>query len=161
MSKSKKLFVSMVSMTNSHFFVGILQVYKVQHQNNAMCLVRSKVWNTFLMCFYFFKLWFYRHCPALSQPFTKRVLLDQHVQLMHGVKDVGGKTHNMEALPDKEKVLWNNFRRKSLLCFSWHLWANVHIMSFTEPQPQKEDRRWWRRSRAELQGHYLAATEEA
>ncbi|XP_061555186.1 zinc finger protein 532 isoform X1 [Phycodurus eques] len=24
------------------------------------------------------------HCPALSQPFTKRVLLDQHIQLMHG-----------------------------------------------------------------------------
>ncbi|KAL4004715.1 Rho GTPase-activating protein 22/24/25 [Sarotherodon galilaeus] len=45
------------------------------------------------------------HCPALSQPFTKRVLLDQHIQLMHGVKDVGGKTHNMEALPDKEKSL--------------------------------------------------------
>ncbi|XP_040914932.1 zinc finger protein 532 [Toxotes jaculatrix] len=45
------------------------------------------------------------HCPALSQPFTKRVLLDQHIQLMHGVKDPEGKTvssDNMEALPDKE-----------------------------------------------------------
>ncbi|XP_022618578.1 zinc finger protein 532 [Seriola dumerili] len=42
------------------------------------------------------------HCPALSQPFTKRVLLDQHIQLMHGVKDPEGKTVNSEALPDKE-----------------------------------------------------------
>uniref|UniRef100_A0A4W6C8L1 Zinc finger protein 532 n=1 Tax=Lates calcarifer TaxID=8187 RepID=A0A4W6C8L1_LATCA len=45
------------------------------------------------------------HCPALSQPFTKRVLLDQHIQLMHGVKDTEGKTVNsdhMEALPEKE-----------------------------------------------------------
>ncbi|XP_070706504.1 zinc finger protein 532 [Pempheris klunzingeri] len=45
------------------------------------------------------------HCPALSQPFTKRVLLDQHIQLMHGVKDPEGETvssDNMEALSDKE-----------------------------------------------------------
>ncbi|XP_026153431.1 zinc finger protein 532 isoform X2 [Mastacembelus armatus] len=45
------------------------------------------------------------HCPALSQPFTKRVLLDQHIQLMHGVKDPEGNTgnsDNTEALPDKQ-----------------------------------------------------------
>lgn len=48
------------------------------------------------------------HCPALSQPFTKRVLLDQHIQLMHGVKDPEGKTansDNMDVLPDKETTL--------------------------------------------------------
>ncbi|XP_069026519.1 zinc finger protein 532 [Embiotoca jacksoni] len=48
------------------------------------------------------------HCPALSQPFTKRVLLDQHIQLMHGVKDPGGKTANpnsVEASPDKKMSL--------------------------------------------------------
>lgn len=53
-------------------------------------------------------LYFDRHCPALSQPFTKRVLLDQHIQLMHGVKDREGKTANsanVEALPDKKTVL--------------------------------------------------------
>ncbi|XP_054468832.1 zinc finger protein 532 [Anoplopoma fimbria] len=47
------------------------------------------------------------HCPALSQSFTKRVLLDQHINLTHGVKDPDGKTVNsdhMEALPDKETV---------------------------------------------------------
>ncbi|KAG7241111.1 hypothetical protein INR49_025854 [Caranx melampygus] len=47
------------------------------------------------------------HCTAPSQPFTKRVLLDQHIQLMHGVKDPEGKTVNtdhMEALPDKEMI---------------------------------------------------------
>ncbi|XP_073334181.1 zinc finger protein 532 [Pagrus major] len=47
-------------------------------------------------------------CPALSQPFTKRVLLDQHIQLMHGAKDQEGKnvnSDNMEALPDKKTVL--------------------------------------------------------
>ncbi|XP_019738487.1 zinc finger protein 532 isoform X1 [Hippocampus comes] len=27
------------------------------------------------------------HCPTLSQPFTKRVLLDQHIQLMHGTTE--------------------------------------------------------------------------
>lgn len=50
---------------------------------------------------------FYRHCPALSQPFTKRVLLDQHIQLIHEVKDPGRKNANSnkkEASPDKEKV---------------------------------------------------------
>ncbi|XP_062290733.1 zinc finger protein 532 isoform X2 [Scomber scombrus] len=38
------------------------------------------------------------HCPALSQPFTKRVLLDQHIQLMHGVKDPEGKTANSDNM---------------------------------------------------------------
>ncbi|XP_040053784.2 zinc finger protein 532 [Gasterosteus aculeatus] len=45
------------------------------------------------------------HCPALSQLFTKRVLLDQHIHLMHGDKDPDGTTANSghtEALPDKE-----------------------------------------------------------
>ncbi|CAB1440590.1 unnamed protein product, partial [Pleuronectes platessa] len=45
------------------------------------------------------------HCPALSQPFTKRVLLDQHIQMMHGIKEPEGKTvrsENVEELPDKE-----------------------------------------------------------
>ncbi|XP_060933437.1 zinc finger protein 532 [Limanda limanda] len=44
------------------------------------------------------------HCPALSQPFTKRVLLDQHIQMMHCVKEPEGKTvrsENVEELPDK------------------------------------------------------------
>ncbi|XP_074546628.1 zinc finger protein 532 [Halichoeres trimaculatus] len=48
------------------------------------------------------------HCPALSQPFTKRVLLDQHIQLMHEVKDPERKNANSnkkEASPDKEKTL--------------------------------------------------------
>lgn len=48
------------------------------------------------------------HCPAVSQPFTKRVLLDQHIQLMHGDKDPEGKTispSNVEALPDKQTAL--------------------------------------------------------
>ncbi|XP_032395739.1 zinc finger protein 532 isoform X2 [Etheostoma spectabile] len=48
------------------------------------------------------------HCPALSQPFTKRVLLDQHLHLMHKVKDPEGKavnSDNIEALPDKETTL--------------------------------------------------------
>ncbi|KAL7376382.1 hypothetical protein ABVT39_006833 [Epinephelus coioides] len=48
------------------------------------------------------------HCPALSQPFTKRVLLDQHIHLMHGVKDPEGKTvssDHTETSPDKETTL--------------------------------------------------------
>ncbi|XP_051269019.1 zinc finger protein 532 [Dicentrarchus labrax] len=48
------------------------------------------------------------HCPAHSQPFTKRVLLDQHIQLMHGVKDPEAKTvnsDNTDALPDKKTTL--------------------------------------------------------
>lgn len=52
-------------------------------------------------------LFFERHCPALSQPFTKRVLLDQHIQLMHGVKHPGGKSDNVEAASDKKTVLWH------------------------------------------------------
>uniref|UniRef100_A0A3Q4ACW8 C2H2-type domain-containing protein n=1 Tax=Mola mola TaxID=94237 RepID=A0A3Q4ACW8_MOLML len=48
------------------------------------------------------------HCPTLIQPFTKRVLLDQHIQLMHGVKDQEGKdinADNIEASSDKKTVL--------------------------------------------------------
>lgn len=55
-----------------------------------------------------FLLYFDSHCPALSQPFTKRVLLDQHIKLMHGVKDAEGKTvnpENVEASSEKETVL--------------------------------------------------------
>ncbi|KAM6902846.1 zinc finger protein 532 [Xenentodon cancila] len=42
------------------------------------------------------------HCPALSQPFTKRVLLDQHIEMMHGVRRPGGKTDNVNAAADKQ-----------------------------------------------------------
>lgn len=45
------------------------------------------------------------HCP--SQPFTRRVLLDQHIQLTH--KDREGKNvkcDQTEASPDKKMVLW-------------------------------------------------------
>lgn len=52
------------------------------------------------------------HCPALSQPFTKRVLLDQHIQLMHGDKAQEGKNvkcDRTEALPDIKKVFWPMF----------------------------------------------------
>ncbi|KAM4720222.1 zinc finger protein 532 isoform 1-T3 [Anableps anableps] len=42
------------------------------------------------------------HCPALSQPFTKRVLLDQHIQMIHGGKHPAGRTENAETAPDKQ-----------------------------------------------------------
>ncbi|XP_014896023.1 zinc finger protein 532 [Poecilia latipinna] len=42
------------------------------------------------------------HCPALSQPFTKRVLLDQHIQMIHGGKHPAGRTENVETPPDKQ-----------------------------------------------------------
>ncbi|XP_029024487.1 zinc finger protein 532 [Betta splendens] len=44
------------------------------------------------------------HCPPLSQPFTKRVLLDQHIELMHGVThpEVTGHGDQTEDEPDKE-----------------------------------------------------------
>uniref|UniRef100_A0A8C7YT98 Zinc finger protein 532 n=1 Tax=Oryzias sinensis TaxID=183150 RepID=A0A8C7YT98_9TELE len=42
------------------------------------------------------------HCPALSQPFTKRVLLDQHIQLMHAVKHQEENSNKAEAEPDKD-----------------------------------------------------------
>ncbi|XP_034564798.1 zinc finger protein 532 [Notolabrus celidotus] len=48
------------------------------------------------------------HCPALSQPFTKRVLLDQHIQLMHEVKGPErkkAKSDKKEASSDKGKTL--------------------------------------------------------
>lgn len=74
-------------------------------------------------------LYFNRNCPALSQPFTKRVLLDQHIQLMHGVKDSERKTansDNIEALPDKETVLWQKIYRQT---FIW-----LHVNRFTSSE---------------------------
>ncbi|XP_056146755.1 zinc finger protein 532 isoform X2 [Lampris incognitus] len=61
------------------------------------------------------KLYTCPHCPSLSQPFTKRVLLDQHIQLMHGVKDLEGKTispDNMDAIPDNERSKTLSPKRK-------------------------------------------------
>lgn len=57
------------------------------------------------------------HCPALSQPFMKRVLLDQHIQLMHGDKAQEGKNvkcDGTEASPDIKKVLWPKFEFREL-----------------------------------------------
>lgn len=48
-----------------------------------------------------------RHCPTLGQPFTRRVLLDQHIQMMHGIRDQDGKNTNSdqsEASDDKKRV---------------------------------------------------------
>ncbi|KAM4533017.1 zinc finger protein 532 isoform 1-T3 [Fundulus diaphanus] len=42
------------------------------------------------------------HCPALSQPFTKRVLLDQHIHMIHGGKHPAGRTENVETPADKQ-----------------------------------------------------------
>lgn len=50
------------------------------------------------------------HCPALSQPFTKRVLLDQHIQLMHGDHEEN-IISNMETQSDKEMTTFP--KRKS------------------------------------------------
>ncbi|XP_056434026.1 zinc finger protein 532 isoform X1 [Gadus chalcogrammus] len=44
------------------------------------------------------------HCPPLSQPFPKRVLLDQHIQLMHDVKEPESKSQepaDVEPQPNK------------------------------------------------------------
>lgn len=52
------------------------------------------------------------HCPALSQPFTKRVLLEQHIQLMHGDKAQEGKNVKRDQTEDSSditKVLWPVF----------------------------------------------------
>ncbi|XP_077353353.1 zinc finger protein 532 [Festucalex cinctus] len=43
------------------------------------------------------------HCPTLSQPFTKRVLLDQHIRLMHGTSEEKTATSDTkEDLADKK-----------------------------------------------------------
>ncbi|XP_068190754.1 zinc finger protein 532 isoform X2 [Antennarius striatus] len=45
------------------------------------------------------------YCPDLSQPFTKRVLLDRHIQLMHGDQDQLGKPvrpDNTETSPEQK-----------------------------------------------------------
>ncbi|XP_038130912.1 zinc finger protein 532 isoform X1 [Cyprinodon tularosa] len=42
------------------------------------------------------------HCPALSQPFTKRVLLDQHIQMIHGGKHPAGRTEMVKTPSDKQ-----------------------------------------------------------
>ncbi|KAJ3605794.1 hypothetical protein NHX12_027838, partial [Muraenolepis orangiensis] len=44
------------------------------------------------------------HCPPLSQPFTKRVLLDQHIQLLHDIKEPESKSldpDDVESQPNK------------------------------------------------------------
>lgn len=53
------------------------------------------------------------HCPALSHPFTKRVLLDQHIQLTHGDKAQEGikvKCDQTETLPGLKMVLQPLFK---------------------------------------------------
>lgn len=45
------------------------------------------------------------HCPPLSQPFTKRLLLDQHIQLMHNLKEPSEsrslQRNDVESQPNK------------------------------------------------------------
>ncbi|XP_061150035.1 zinc finger protein 532 [Syngnathus typhle] len=52
------------------------------------------------------------HCPTLSQPFTKRVLLDQHIQLMHGTSEEKTATSDTRNdLSDKKSTA--NPKRKN------------------------------------------------
>ncbi|XP_030625083.1 zinc finger protein 532 isoform X2 [Chanos chanos] len=48
------------------------------------------------------------HCPDASRTFTKRLMLEKHIQLIHGIKDAEGKAgtemNNMEESVDKEQV---------------------------------------------------------
>ncbi|XP_077398936.1 zinc finger protein 532 [Vanacampus margaritifer] len=45
------------------------------------------------------------HCPTLSQPFTKRVLLDQHIELMHGTSEEKTATSDTnDDLADKKST---------------------------------------------------------
>ncbi|XP_054613444.1 zinc finger protein 532 [Dunckerocampus dactyliophorus] len=45
------------------------------------------------------------HCPALSQPFTRRVLLDQHIQLMHGASEKAASSDPTDNLPEKKMIV--------------------------------------------------------
>ncbi|XP_051536765.1 zinc finger protein 532-like isoform X1 [Myxocyprinus asiaticus] len=48
------------------------------------------------------------HCPEPSRTFTKRLLLEKHIQLMHGVKDTKAKipadSNSTDATADNEQV---------------------------------------------------------
>lgn len=48
----------------------------------------------------------YRHCPDSRRTFTKRLMLEKHIQLMHGIKDPDVKemteSTNMEEREVKE-----------------------------------------------------------
>ncbi|XP_067278876.1 zinc finger protein 532 isoform X3 [Pseudorasbora parva] len=48
------------------------------------------------------------HCPEPSRTFTKRLLLEKHIQLMHGIKDTEAKlpadSSSTEATVDKEQL---------------------------------------------------------
>lgn len=64
-------------------------------------------------------------CPALSQSFTRKVLLDQHITLMHGLK---GKTDDLDAAPDRQMVWWHNnnshfvvFPQNTWFCFIFRM----------------------------------------
>ncbi|KAK7896535.1 hypothetical protein WMY93_021860 [Mugilogobius chulae] len=43
-------------------------------------------------------------CPPLSQPFTKKVLLDQHIQLMHGEQEVKTVSNISATVSAKEMI---------------------------------------------------------
>ncbi|XP_067231928.1 zinc finger protein 532 [Chanodichthys erythropterus] len=48
------------------------------------------------------------HCPELSRTFTKRLLLEKHIQLVHGIKDTEAKlpadSSSTEVTVDKEQL---------------------------------------------------------
>uniref|UniRef100_A0A8C2GLD7 Zinc finger protein 532 n=1 Tax=Cyprinus carpio TaxID=7962 RepID=A0A8C2GLD7_CYPCA len=48
------------------------------------------------------------HCPEPSRTFTKRLLLEKHIQMTHGIKDTEAKlpadSSSAEATPDQEQV---------------------------------------------------------
>ena len=58
-----------------------------------------------------------RHCPPLSQPFTKRTLLDQHIQLMHDVNEPESRSQGPAAVESQpNKVHTYSYTDRTELC---------------------------------------------
>lgn len=77
----------------------ILKKHPCHHCEKSFCSVHNLCRHNRLK----HKIFTCEQCPALSQTFTKRALLDQHKQLMHGDQEKKtGWTNIMETTPAKE-----------------------------------------------------------
>lgn len=65
----------------------------------------------------------YRHCPDSRRTFTKRLMLEKHIQLMHGIKDPDVKemteSSNVEEREVKEEAKVITWKIRSVTEVLW------------------------------------------
>lgn len=63
----------------------------------------------------------HRHCPDSCRTFTKRLMLEKHIQLMHGIKDPDVKELSDEVTNEEEVEIKEDAKVRHLISAPRHL----------------------------------------